>query len=124
MKYHLLGVVVPLVLAGCFGIYNSQPSSPEKGVAGKKKTAQTVNRSARVLTPHELEARHDTAVIIREGDNRTIKEYRISDQLYGFHVIPKIGPSYFLVPADDPNYLVRPDQPERLIPSWQIVTWN
>ncbi len=124
MKYRLFGIFVSLLLAGCTSIYNSQPGGAEKEAVNKNKMAQTVNSPARGLTPEELESRDDTSIIIREGDNRTIKEYRVGSQLYGFQVIPKTGSPYFLVPADDPNFLIRPDQPERLIPSWQIITWK
>ena len=124
MKYRLLVVVVPWILVGCSSTFNSHPGEAEQGVVAKEATTQTVKKPPKGLTPEELEDRDDTSVIIREGDNRTIKEFRVGGQLYGFQVIPKVGPPYFLVPADDPNYLIRPTQPERLIPSWQIITWK
>ena len=57
-----------------------------------------------------------------EGD-KAIQEYSRNGFLYAIKVTPKGGKPYFLVRADgtDANY-IRSDQPDMLIPSWEIFT--
>ena len=63
-------------------------------------------------------------VTIRQDGDRTIQEYRVNGFLYAIKVIPKGGKPYFLVRADgsDGNF-VRSDQPDMLIPAWEIFSW-
>ena len=66
----------------------------------------------------------DPDVTIRQDGDRTIQEYRVNGFLYAIKVIPKNGKPYFLVRADgsDGNF-VRSDDPDMLIPSWEIFSW-
>ncbi|WP_296269668.1 DUF2782 domain-containing protein [Pseudomonas sp. UBA6323] len=66
----------------------------------------------------------DPDVTIRQVGDRTIQEYRVNGFLYAIKVIPKNGKPYFLVRADgsDGNF-VRSDDPDMLIPSWEIFSW-
>lgn len=66
----------------------------------------------------------DPDVTIRQDGDRTIQEYRVNGFLYAIKVIPKNGKPYFLVRADgsDGNF-VRSDEPDMLIPSWEIFSW-
>lgn len=59
-----------------------------------------------------------------EGD-KVIQEYKKGGFTYAIKVTPKVGPPYFLVRADgtDANY-IRSDQPDMLIPAWEIFTWK
>ncbi|MDX9672036.1 MULTISPECIES: DUF2782 domain-containing protein [unclassified Pseudomonas] len=59
-----------------------------------------------------------------EGD-KVIQEYSRSGFVYAIKVTPKKGKPYFLVRADgtDANY-IRSDQPNMLIPAWEIFTWK
>ena len=63
-------------------------------------------------------------VTIRQEGDKTIQEYRVNGFLYALKVTPKVGKPYFLVRADgsDGNF-IRSDQPDMLIPQWQIFTW-
>ena len=63
-------------------------------------------------------------VTIRQEGDKTIEEYRVNGFLYAIKVIPKGGVPYFLVRADgsDGNF-VRSDQPDMLIPAWEIFKW-
>ncbi len=36
-------------------------------------------------------------ITIREGDDRTIEEYRVNGQLYMIKIIPRIGKPYYLI---------------------------
>ncbi|MCY1353063.1 hypothetical protein D9M68_395910 [compost metagenome] len=66
----------------------------------------------------------DPDVTIRTEGDKTIEEYRVNGFLYAIKVTPKGGKPYFLVRADgsDGNF-VRSDQPDMLIPAWEIFRW-
>ena len=128
MKHCLLGIVIPVVLAGCT---SPSPTSTENNSqkamqagAQDEQLSKALKQLPRDLRPEDLEKRDDTTVIIREGTEGKIREYRIGGILYGIKVIPKNAPPYFLVPASDPGFFIRPDKPERLIPSWQVFSWK
>ena len=63
-------------------------------------------------------------VTIRQEGDKTIQEYRVNGFLYAIKVVPKHGKPYFLVRADgsDGNF-IRSDQPDKLIPQWEIFSW-
>ncbi|EJM12680.1 Protein of unknown function (DUF2782) [Pseudomonas sp. GM18] len=63
-------------------------------------------------------------VTIRTEGDKTIQEYRQNGFLYAIKVTPKVGKPYFLVRADgsDGNF-IRSDQPDMLIPAWEIFKW-
>ena len=87
-------------------------------------SAEDFKKIPKNLRPEELEQRDDTTVVIRSGDDRTIREYRIGPFLYAIHVVPKVGPSYFLVAADNEGNFIRADKPGMLVPSWTIFQWK
>lgn len=66
----------------------------------------------------------DPDVVIRQEGERLVEEYRINGFLYAIKVTPKKGKPYFLVRADgDENNFIRSDQPDMLIPAWEIFKW-
>ncbi|MCY1289207.1 hypothetical protein D3C76_712510 [compost metagenome] len=63
-------------------------------------------------------------VTIRQEGDKTIQEYRVNGFLYAIKVTPKIGKPYFLVRADgSEGNFIRSDQPDMLIPQWEIFSW-
>ncbi|MBD9565051.1 DUF2782 domain-containing protein [Pseudomonas sp. PDM09] len=66
----------------------------------------------------------DPEVTIRTEGDKTIQEYRQNGFVYAIKVTPKVGKPYFLIRADgsDGNY-IRSDQPDMLIPAWEIFKW-
>ena len=62
-------------------------------------------------------------VTIRQDGDRTIEEYRLNGVLYAVKITPKHGKPYFLVRAADDGNFVRADQPEMMIPAWEIFRW-
>jgi hypothetical protein len=66
----------------------------------------------------------DPDVTIRTEGDKTIQEYRQNGFVYAIKVTPKVGKPYFLIRADgsDGNY-IRSDQPDMLIPAWEIFKW-
>lgn len=66
----------------------------------------------------------DSDVTIRQDGDRTIEEYRLNGIVYAIKVTPKKGKPYFLVKANDnTGNFVRADQPDMLIPAWEIFKW-
>lgn len=66
----------------------------------------------------------DPDVTIRTEGDKTIQEYRVNGFLYAIKVTPKVGKPYFLVRADgSEGNFVRSDQPDMLIPAWEIFKW-
>ncbi|MDH4558945.1 DUF2782 domain-containing protein [Pseudomonas sp. BN417] len=62
-------------------------------------------------------------VTIRQEGDKTIQEYRVNGFLYAIKVTPKNGKPYFLVRADGDSNYVRSDNPDMLIPAWEIFSW-
>ncbi|WP_271409979.1 DUF2782 domain-containing protein [Pseudomonas sp. Q1-7] len=62
-------------------------------------------------------------VTIRQEGDKTIQEYRVNGFLYAIKVTPKNGKPYFLVRADGESNYVRSDNPDMLIPAWEIFSW-
>ena len=122
-------IILSLILAGCANTTPKAPSSAgaEKEPLSSQSTTITEEEFKKIpkdLLPEELEQRDDTTVVIRTGDHRTIKEYRMGSFLYAIQVIPKVGSPYFLVAADNQGNFIHPDKPEMLIPSWTIFEWD
>lgn len=62
-------------------------------------------------------------VTIRKEGDRLVEEYRVNGFLYAIKVTPKNGKPYFLVRADETGNFIRSDQPDMLIPQWEIFSW-
>ncbi|MBD3648399.1 MAG: DUF2782 domain-containing protein [Pseudomonadales bacterium] len=71
-------------------------------------------------TPEEL--RNDDIEII-EDEDRTIYEYRTNGVLMIIKVVPKIGPPYYMVPADGSPHYKSLDYSRKLYPQWVIIEW-
>ena len=66
----------------------------------------------------------DPDVTIRQDGDKTIQEFRQNGFLYAIKITPKNGKPYFLVRADgSEGNFIRSDQPDMLIPSWEIYSW-
>ena len=70
-------------------------------------------------------SKQEPQVTIRTEGDKVIQEYRQNGFLYAIKVTPKGGKPYFLARADgtEANY-IRSDQPDMLIPAWEIFTWK
>ena len=62
-------------------------------------------------------------IVIREMEDKIIHEYRINGFLYAIKITPKNGKPYFLVAEDGSDNFIRADQPQFLIPRWEIFKW-
>ena len=61
-------------------------------------------------------------ITIRHENDETFYEYRVNGMLKEIKVVPKIGPTYYLVPADG-NAWIREDRSQVLVPSWILFKW-
>ncbi len=64
----------------------------------------------------------EPTVTIRHGEQETFYDYRVNGILVEIKVVPKQGPTYYLVPADGGGW-IRQEESKLLIPSWKILTW-
>jgi len=60
-------------------------------------------------------------VVIIEGDERTVYEYRQNGQLRMIRIVPKIGKPYYLVPMDPTRNFGDLERAETLVKQWVII---
>ncbi|MBO9493656.1 DUF2782 domain-containing protein [Thalassotalea sp. G20_0] len=129
IKRAQLGLVfLPLFLCGC-ATQSPEGSKPEQPTAHRGQRAvvftdEAIKKIPRHLRPEALENRDDTSVVIRAGDSRTYKEYRVGGQLYAIQVIPKVGKPYYLIASDNEGNPIDPTKRTLLVPSWTIFEWH
>ncbi len=75
-----------------------------------------------VLGSGMVQAEEEPDIQIRYGKSETVYEYRVNGQIVEIKVVPKIGPTYYLVPADGGGF-ERSDTSKMLVPSWKILEW-
>jgi hypothetical protein len=61
-------------------------------------------------------------ITIRHENDETFYEYRVNGILKEIKVVPKMGPTYYLVP-DDGNAWIREERSQVLVPSWILFKW-
>lgn len=67
---------------------------------------------------------NEPSIIIRHSEDKTFYEYTVNGELVEIKVVPKVGPSYYLVPTegeDDP--MKRQKQSNITVPKWVIFQW-
>ena len=65
----------------------------------------------------------EAQVVIRPGgEDKVFYEYRVNGELVEIKVVPKVGPEYYLVPAEGGGW-IREDSTELLVPSWVLFRW-
>lgn len=67
----------------------------------------------------------DTAgseIVIRPGEDVVYYEYRVNGEIREIKVVPDVGPSYYLVPADGGGW-IREGETSLLVPSWVLFRW-
>jgi hypothetical protein len=73
------------------------------------------------VSAYAVDADGETVTIRNDGDN-TYYEFRVNGELAEIKVVPKQGPSYYLIPSRDGDF-VRKDDPDIVVPSWVIFRW-
>lgn len=71
-----------------------------------------------IPTPEELE---EGQVEIVAGEDKTVFEYRVNGRLLMIKVVPKIGATYYMVPADGQPHYESLDHKKKLYPQFVIV---
>lgn len=61
-------------------------------------------------------------ITIRHEEDKTFYEYRVNGILKEIKVEPKIGPAYYLVPADGGAW-IEEEKSQLLVPKWVIFSW-
>lgn len=66
-------------------------------------------------------------ITIRNEGGTTYYEFRVNGEISEIKVVPKKGPSYYLIPAANQNAeegeFVRKDNPKIRVPKWVIFRW-
>lgn len=61
-------------------------------------------------------------ITIQQKEGETFYEHRVNGVLKEIKVVPDVGPTYYLVPADG-NTWIREDRSQILVPSWVLFKW-
>jgi hypothetical protein len=64
----------------------------------------------------------EPSIIISHTENKTFYEYMINGKLVEIKVVPKVGPTYYLVPTDSDD-MARNAQSSLTVPKWVIFSW-
>lgn len=75
-----------------------------------------------VLVAQESDIVASDEINIERDDEATYYEHRVNGVLKEIKVVPKVGPEYFLVPADGGGW-IREDRSTLLIPKWVLFEW-
>lgn len=102
---------ISLLIAACVVAMSVQAMAEEN-----ESKPSTVRASEYRPSPNEPE------VVIRPGEKATYYEYRVNGELREIRVEPKVGPVYYLVPADGGGF-IRQDGSQLVVPSWVLFKW-
>lgn len=75
-----------------------------------------------VITPDYKPATTASEIVIRPGEDVVYYEYRVNGEIREIKVVPDIGPSYYLVPAEGGGW-IREGETSLLVPSWVLFRW-
>ncbi|MEK9713205.1 MAG: DUF2782 domain-containing protein [Thalassolituus sp.] len=65
----------------------------------------------------------ETVTIRNDGDN-TYYEFRVNGEIVEIKVQPKVGPAYYLTPAQsEKEEFERTDSPNMRVPKWVLFRW-
>tara|TARA_R110002072_G_scaffold1369_7_gene11316 strand:+ start:6285 stop:6488 length:204 start_codon:yes stop_codon:yes gene_type:complete len=60
-------------------------------------------------------------VEIVTGKDKTVYEYRVNGRLLAIKIVPKVGRTYYMVPADGEAHYESLDHKKKLYPQWVIA---
>ena len=83
--------------------------------------ASTTAAEGIFLEPDTGNSGSDIEIVI--GERKTIYEYRTNGVLIAIKVVPKIGPPYYMVPADGSPHYESLDHAKALYPRWVLFEW-
>jgi hypothetical protein len=77
--------------------------------------ASSISFAADVIEP---------SIVIRHTDDSTYYEYTVNGEVQEIKVVPKEGPTYYLVPVgQDSEDFKRQTQSKLVVPKWVIFRW-
>ena len=65
----------------------------------------------------------EAQVEIIAGEEKTVYEYHVNGRILMIKIVPKIGFSYYLVPADGSAHFTSLDHNRKLYPQWVLFEW-
>ncbi|MFT6153870.1 MAG: hypothetical protein ACJA0E_001675 [Bermanella sp.] len=65
---------------------------------------------------------NEPSIVISHAEDKTFYEYTINGQLVEIKVVPKVGPTYYLVPSDSDD-MTRKAKSSLTVPKWVIFSW-
>ncbi len=66
----------------------------------------------------------EPSIVITHSQDKTFYEYTLNGEILEIKVVPKVGPTYYLVPAGGQNTdFKRLTQSSLVIPKWVIFSW-
>ncbi|WP_111498067.1 DUF2782 domain-containing protein [Marinobacter bohaiensis] len=104
---------IPLVIALVIASFSLTAAAQEDGASSSAPVRASEYQAA---SPDEPQ------VVIRPGKEATYYEYRVNGQLREIRVEPKVGPVYYLVPADGGGF-IRQDGSQLVVPKWVLFRW-
>jgi len=81
-------------------------------------TTHVWSESVYIPTREELA---EGQVEIIAGENKTVFEYRVNGRLLMIKIVPKVGTTYYMVPADGQPHYESLDHKKKLYPQFVIV---
>lgn len=72
--------------------------------------------------PTEEELSNSDIEIIA-SEQKVVYEYRVAGRLMAIKVVPKLGPPYYMVPADGSAHFEGLDHAQALYPKWVLFEW-
>lgn len=75
-----------------------------------------------VVIPDYEPATAASEIVIRPGEEVVYYEYRVRGEIKEIKVVPDVGPSYYLVPAEGGGW-IREGETSLLVPSWVLFRW-
>jgi hypothetical protein len=71
-------------------------------------------------TPEDFD---EDDIEIVEGDDQTVYEYRQNGILMMIKIVPTVGKTYYMVPADGSAHFESLDHKKKLYPQWVLFEW-
>ncbi len=67
---------------------------------------------------------NEPSIVITHTKDKTFYEYTLNGEILEIKVVPKVGPTYYLVPAGGSNEeFKRLTQSSLVVPKWVIFSW-
>lgn len=100
----------------------ASPAVPAQDASGSPLDEKPEMPAEPVVIPDYEPATAGAEIVIRPGEEVVYYEYRVNGEVKEIKVVPDIGPSYYLVPAEGGGW-IREGETSLLVPSWVLFRW-